>query len=229
MFKAGGRSLPFFLLHILETRTCLMPQVEKVTQLESHHVLGYFENMRSAFFLKMGVLAQFHIGNIEQHRVLSKAAAEMATELGDEHCARFLSSINEEIVENLKEDTVGSLIVSAWTVFELIIKDVVTPDYANSPRLLQADYKRKIFGFTAREKKELDLFYHIRNAALHYNGAYHAYRKVDIHYEGQHFLSDGHIGEKIIVSPKVALKIVEDLQRYTMQAWSKCAQPAGRI
>jgi hypothetical protein len=201
---------------------------ETINQLESHDVVGYFESLRSVFFVKMGTLMMFEGGDLQQHKAISSAAAAMAREMGSDHLARGLAAIGQEVVENIKEDAVTGLHLSAWSIFEQVIKDVVTPDYATQDKLLQADYNRAIFGFSQRERDEIGIFYHFRNAIMHYNGAYHAYRKVDIHYEGRHFLSDGHFGEKIVISPKLALKMADDLERYTMQAWSKVAQPSGR-
>jgi hypothetical protein len=203
-------------------------KIETIRGFQSQDVVGYFETLRSAFYTKMATILLFEEGNLRHHKELSVAASTIAREMGDQFQSRALSKITPEVVENLKDDAVTGIVLDSWSVFELIIKDVVSPDYFLRTDLLQADFKRSVFGFTPTEQSEIGLFYHIRNAAMHYNGAYHTYRTVDIHYQGQHFLSAGHEGEKIVISPKLALQIATDLEKYSAQAWSKVAQTTGR-
>lgn len=193
---------------------------ESINGLTSDKVLGYFETMKSCFYVKMGMMLWFEGGDIEKHRDLSSVSAAMAHEFNDELAVNILSSITPEVVDNLKEDAVTALLVSGWSVFEQVIKDLTAPDYATQATMLQADFHNGILGFTQNERDEIALFYHIRNAIVHYNGAYHAYRKVDITYNGQHFRSDGNYGQKIVVSPNLAMQICNDIQNYAMQAWS---------
>lgn len=202
-----------------------MTSTEKITNLTSDMVLGYFETMRSVFYVKMGVLVWFEGGSIPKHRDLSEASAAVAAQLGDTLSAKILSSIPPEVVENLKDDAITALIISGWTVFEQVIKDLTVPDYATQATLLQADFHNGILGFTLTERDEIALFYYIRNAAVHYNGAFHAYRTVNVTYTGKHFQSAGHLGEKINVTPQLAMTIVNDLEKYAMKAWSHCRRP----
>ncbi|WP_331285799.1 MULTISPECIES: hypothetical protein [Methylobacteriaceae] len=202
-----------------------MSGVEKVTDLTSEKVLGYFETVKSVFYVKMAMINWFYSGDVVKHRALSAAAAEMAGNFGDDFMQRGLNNITEEVVENLKEDATTALIVSSWSVFEQIIKDLTVPDYSTHPSMLQADYHNGILGYSQGERAEIGLFYHLRNAIVHYNGAFHAYRTVDITYAGTHFKSEGHFGEKIVVSPKLAMSICDDLQKYAMKAWSHLARP----
>lgn len=202
--------------------------IESINDLEDYMVLGYFESIKGVFYAKMGVAGWFELGNVAQHRELSSAASKMAKEFGDEDSALALSHLQPEMVENLKEDAITAAVLSAWAVFEQIIKDLPNPDYADTGTMFNADFYRNIFGFTNQEKKELEFFYHLRNAIVHYNGAYHAYRQVDLTYEGEHFKSAGHFGEKMIVSPKIAHKIVCDLEKYAIKAWSNSAAQSGR-
>jgi hypothetical protein len=197
-----------------------MTDVEKVTNLTSDMVLGYFETMKSCFYVKLGVIAWFEGGDVAKHRELSSIAAEAASAFNDELAVKVLASIRPEVVENLKEDAITALLMSGWAVFEQVIKDLTVPDYATQPHLLQADFHNGILGFTQTERAEIALFYHIRNAIAHYNGAYHAYRTVDVAYGGRHFKSDGHFGEKIDVSIRLAVQIVDDLEKYALKAWS---------
>lgn len=197
-----------------------MTPPEMTTNLTSDMVLGYFETLKSCFYVKLGMMLWFEAGNVEKHRALSDVASIVAGEFSDELAAKVLRSITPEVVENLKEDAVTALILSGWTVFEQMIKDITSPNYATQSNLLQADFHNGLLGFTQHERDEIALFYHIRNAIAHYNGAYHAYRTVDTTYKGQHFKSVGHFGEKIIVSPRLAMNIINDLERYAMKAWS---------
>lgn len=199
--------------------------IESINALTSDMVLGYFESFKGNFYLKLGVLLWFEGGAIEQHKALSENATLIATEFGDEVAGKMLASIRPEVVENLKEDACTSLVLSAWSVFEQIIKDLTVPDYATQPNLLQADYHRNSLGFSASERAEIDLFYYLRNAIAHYNGAYHAYKTVNASYGGRTFVSTGHLGEKIEVSPKLAMAIADDLEKYAMQAWTRAGRP----
>jgi hypothetical protein len=197
-----------------------MSNTENILSLTSEMVLGYFESLKSCFYVKLGMILWFDAGSVEKHRDLSTVASAVAAELEDELATKVLSSIQPEVVANLKEDAVTGLILSGWAVFEQVIKDLTVPDYANQSTMLQADFNNGILGFSQSERDEIALFYHLRNAIAHYNGAYHAYRTVDITYRGKHFTSNGHFGEKIELTPKLSIHIIEDLQRYAMKAWT---------
>ncbi len=201
---------------------------ETINNLNSANVLGYYESIRSVFYVKLGVLGFFEAGNITEHQTISNAASEMALALGMNFDAAVLGNISEEVVDNLKEDAITALIVSSWNVFEQVIKDLASPGYASSSVKLNADFYKKIFGYTQPEIAEIEFFYHLRNAIAHYNGTYHAYKMVDVSYNNRKFKSDGHIGEKIEVDFPLAFSISNDLEKYAMQAWSAAAQPAGR-
>ncbi|AZS19187.1 hypothetical protein [Caulobacter sp. FWC26] len=202
-----------------------MADIEKVTDLTSDKLLGYFESMRSCFYVKLGMLTWLEGGNLEKHRALSDAASSVALELGDKTAARTMATIQDKVVENLKEDAVTALLVAGWSVFELVIKDLTAPDYATQSTMLSLDFHNGILGFTLAEREEITLFYHLRNAVVHYNGAYHAYRVVDATYDGQHFKSVGHFGEKIEMTLGLVVKIVNDLEKYAMKAWAHLGRP----
>ncbi len=206
----------------------MFEDVENINDLQDYMILGYFETIKGVFYTKMGSVGWFESGNIEQHKELSSAASHMAKEFGDEESARILSNTQPEMVDNLKEDAITAVVLSAWSVFEQVIKDLPNPDYANATTMFSANFNRGIFAFSAQEKKELEFFYHLRNAIVHYNGAYHAYRQVDLTYEGMPFKSAGHFGEKIVISPKIAHRIVCDLEKHTLKAWAKAAGASGR-
>lgn len=197
---------------------------ESINGLTSVKVLGYFESVKSNFYLKLGSILWLEAGCVDWHKALSDGASAIAGQLGDQLAEQILGSIGSEPVENLKEDAVTALIVSAWSVFEQIIKDLTVPDYATYIGKLNADYHNGILGLEKADRDQIDLFYHIRNAIAHYNGAYHAYKPIDLTYQGTHFKSNGHFGEKIIISPQLAVQITDDLQRYAMKAWTHCGR-----
>jgi hypothetical protein len=90
---------------------------------------------------------------------------------------------------------------------------------------ISTDYKKKIFGLSDREKKNLDLFYYIRNAIVHYNGAYYAYREIDHTYEGFRYFSEGQEGTKILIpSTQIAFKMHLDIEDYIYKAWDNYHQ-----
>lgn len=198
---------------------------ESINNLTSDMVLGYFKSLKSTFYVKMSVISMFEYGDVKQHSLLSERSSILAKEFNDVAASQDLASIRPEVVENLKEDAVTSLLSSSWAIFEQVIKDIVSPDYATRPIVLNADYRRKSLGFTNADKDTIDLFYHIRNALLHYNGAYNAVRQVNVTYQGSLFASANRLGEKIIVSPSLAMNITCDLEKYAMSAWSH----AGRL
>lgn len=196
-----------------------MSDAEKVTGLTSDKILGYFETIRSVAYVKLATISWLEEGDVAKHRDLSKRASEIAKTVGDELATKILRTITTEVVDNLKEEIVTTALVSAWNVFELVIKDLTAPNYVLQPNKLNADFYNNLLGFSVAEKDEIALFYHIRNAVLHYNGAYHAYKTVDVTYHGKHFKSEGHFGEKIDASFDLAMHIVKDLEAYAMQAW----------
>jgi hypothetical protein len=81
-------------------------------------------------------------------------------------------------------------------------------------------YTHSLFEFTKREKNNIELFYYIRNAICHHNGAYFASKDIDRHYKGRHFKSKGNAGNKICVDPQLSWFIACDLESYTEKAWT---------
>lgn len=57
---------------------------ESINKLSSDMVLGYFETMKSSFYLKLAVVSWFESGNVPQHTALSADASTMAMEFSDE-------------------------------------------------------------------------------------------------------------------------------------------------
>ena len=127
---------------------------------------------------------------------------------------------NQEMVDNYKEDIATSAILGAWSVFEQLTKDLPNPNYSHNPDDASVNYQRNDFGLAEAEKRVLDVIYYVRNAIVHYNGAYYAYRDIDRHYARQHFLSGGHHGEKIEISPALAWRMICDVEAFTIKAWT---------
>ena len=66
-----------------------------------------------------------------------------------------------------------------------------------------------------------DLFYYIRNALVHYNGAYFTAKYININYKGTTFNSIGHEGEKIYIKDiNQAFSIHLDIEQYAYKAWN---------
>jgi hypothetical protein len=199
-------------------------EVENIDALDEIKILGYFETIRSVFLAKLAMLVALkdpdpNVRNLFQALIVRSAEA-VTEELGDLPALQALRNQNPEIVLNLHEDTITAILLSSWAVFEQIIKDIPNPNYSRIPSSINADFRRRKFGFTNKEKDTIAVFYHIRNAIMRYNGAYHAYKMVDHTYHGTHFKSAGHIGEKIIVSVDVAYQTCKDLETYSMKAWT---------
>ena len=201
-----------------------LPAVETINDLNDTDILGYYESLRGNFCYKCGMVVGLSADNLLGsifHQTLSSFIEEFNSQsFNTPIVVEAFEQKNPETIENLKEDAVTALVVGSWSCFEQIIKDLPNPNYAEDPNSQNADFYRQIFGFSQQEKNEIEFFYHLRNAIVHYNGAYHAYKKVDLLYHGSPFKSDGQIGEKIIVSPKLAYEISIDLEKYAMKAWS---------
>jgi hypothetical protein len=120
-----------------------------------------------------------------------------------------------------------SLFTSSWNVFEQIVKDLTKPNYATDAEELSVCYQNNRFQFDKREKKDIELFYYIRNAIHHCNGAYYATKDINHRYGGADFVSRGHHGEKINIKANVAWTITLDLQKYTIKAWNNAKSPGS--
>ena len=178
--------------------------IEKITSLDDLKALGYFETIRSVFFTKLLLMTNHTDGQKLIINVERKA----------------LKKGNNELMLNFQEDIITTLFISSWIIFELIIKDLTKNDYALTTDDISADYKKNVYGLSVIEKKNLDLFYYIRNAIVHYNGAYYSCREIDYTYEGFKYFSKGHEGTKIFIpNTEVAFKMHLDIEDYAYKAW----------
>lgn len=207
------------------------PLGESINDLDEVKILGYFETIRSVFLTKVALVVALtgSESRANIHPELLNAARAMNEELPDENYIKALERVNAELLSNLMEDAVGGVISASWVVFEQIIKDLARPNYSGDRSDISANYERSLFGFSKSEKADLALFYYFRNAMMHYNGAYFAYRDIDHYYDKIHYCSAGHLGEKIPMSPRTALSVCVDLERYSTRAWSAAkANPSGQ-
>ena len=199
--------------------------MESINQVDEAKLLGYFETTKSVFVLKFILLVSFTkeqngTRSLDVAKLPADAIASVRTVFNDPLFYKALIKGNEELYANFLEDMVTTALTSSWLVFEQLIKDLNKQDYATSTEDASMTYQSGKFQFDAREKKDLDLFYYIRNAIQHYNGAYHAYKDIDHRFAGTDFKSNGHHGEKIEVNIQMAWQIVCSLERCAMKAWN---------
>ena len=197
---------------------------ESINNLDEAGLLGYFESIKSNFLTKLILLASIieEKGGVQKLSLPFDASKVITDIKGYIDNPVFFSAIekgNEDIFLNLQEDLVSGAVIQSWSVFEQILKMLESGNYASSPESSSVNYQRGVYQFTSREKKDLQLFYYIRNAVVHYNGAYYSYRSIDHRYNGTDFKSQGSEGEKIVMSPVTGYKLIEDLERYATKAW----------
>jgi len=198
--------------------------LEDINKLDEAKLLGYFETIKSVFLLKFIFLVSVLKDedgkrSIDASKLPLDAVNSVKLLFDDPLFYKALSWDNEELYLNYLEDMLTSLVTSSWNVFEQITKDLTKPDYATHNDDLSVCYQNNKFQFDAREKKDIELFYYLRNAIHHYNGAYYAAKDIDHRYAGVDFKSKGHHGEKIDINIQLASRIAADLRRYTMKAW----------
>ena len=206
---------------------------ETIDDLDEAKVLGYFETIRSVFVTKLILLGshtrKLERGSvIESHSLRSDILSE-AQKLFPAETTLFqaLKQENVEVWLNAFEDVPTAAILGSWNVFEEVIKHLASPNYARDAERATVDYHRNLFGLSEAEKDDLDFIYYLRNAIVHYNGAYYTEKKLDHTYKGVRFVSDGHAGEKIVASPKIAYEICLDLEKLAMKAWANHEKYGG--
>jgi len=208
--------------------------IENINALDEAKLLGYFESIKSVFLLKLILLTSVLKTRSDGQPTidttnLGGAIREVKDLIDDPIFYKSLEKGNLELVQNFQDDIGTSLFISSWIVFEQITKDLVKTDYATQTDELSVCYQNKRFEFSDREKRDIALFYYIRNAVLHYNGAYYAASDIDHRYDGVDFRSNGHHGEKIDTSIARSWKIATDIQRYTIKAWSNAKRNRSRL
>ncbi|MBP6013149.1 MAG: hypothetical protein KBA31_13060 [Alphaproteobacteria bacterium] len=203
---------------------------ESIHNLDEAKVLGYFESMRSVFLVKMATAALLSDKTKPNNQIFRQLLASAGEEIGvwaeDPLTPIALKRGNEEVHLNLFEDAVSGLMLSAWSIFEQVIKDLAHPNYAGDLEKYSVEFERRMFGFTHAEKDDIAFFYYLRNCIAHYNGAYNAYKSIDHTYLGHQFKSVGHEGNQIDIDPKLLPSICRDLERYTLRAWNAVKSPA---
>jgi len=201
----------------------LWHQDESIDDLTDVMILGYYESIKGVFITKW-VLLWNMTDAAHEHFVPAEfdapvTAAVQALYPFNAAYNALANPANEHLVANMVDDIITTAIISSWCVFEQLIKHLAVPNYAHDAGQLNASYQRAIFGLTHQEKGNLDLFYYIRNAIVHYNGAYFAATAIHHSYNGQNFASVGHEGEKIDVSEGTAWRMIQDIETYSIKAY----------
>lgn len=197
--------------------------MEKVTDLCETKIDGYFDTIKTVFFTELE--AETLLFNNKGQATLNidtKTFKIYKNSFSDfEKFDLYFHQGDGTIRNNFHDAIISSLIINSWVIFELIIKDLTSKDYSEKENDISMDYKSNKFGFSKDEKSDLDLFYYIRNSFVHYNGAYHKYKKINHTYEGQLFSSETHEGEQIeITNIKLAYEMHLDMQRLAKKAWN---------
>lgn len=196
--------------------------MEKITDLDEAMLLGYFESIRGVFLTKFVFLAAF-TGESKGERcfvaIPQAAIDDVKQNFDDPIFFKALEQSNSELHANFVEDMVTSLLSASWNIFEQVTKDLASRDYSTKTDELSVCYTNGKFQFDKREKKDIELFYYIRNATHHYNGAYYAGKDIDHCYDGIDFKSLGHHGEKIQSNIRTGYRMLADIERYTIKAW----------
>lgn len=198
--------------------------METIDDLDEVKILGYFESVQGNFLFKLALLLNHTVDASGEMQLTpgsfdAAASAELQGQYPKPAFYAALRRGNVELVQNLSEDIATSLVIGSWMIFEQIVKHVTILNYAHDADEQSMTYHRNIFGFTSREKKDLDLFYYVRNAIVHYNGAYYAAKAVNHRYRGRDYDSREHVGEKIELTLDTIWHISADLERYACQAW----------
>jgi hypothetical protein len=205
---------------------------ETVDDLDEAKVLGYFETLKSAFFMKLVFLGT-HSGGVGKGFRYSSFDPAFLEDVGKliscEQELKALRNENLELVQNFIEDIVRGALIGSWMIFELVIKDLATPNYSQRTEDLNADFGRALFGFEKRHKKDLELFYYFRNALAHHNGAYFKSKDIDHTYRSVHFKSKDNWGKMIIISPELAFQIILDMEKHTLHAWASAKTHKARL
>jgi hypothetical protein len=196
--------------------------IEKITDLDEAMIIGYFETIRSNFFTKLILLTLHDGGKALKINLPKELSTEMTkTFVGFSQYERFLTGRSPAIKQNLIDELMTSLVLSSWICFEQIVKDITRKDYSLHSNDISLDFHNRLLGFSTQVKKDLDLFYYIRNSMVHYNGAYYAYKTIDHTYGGTKFSSKGHEGEKMdMPDMMIAFNIHNDIQKYSFEGWT---------
>ena len=196
--------------------------LETISNPDETTLLGYFETIKCVFFTKLLLISASadHDMNLILPFNPSEILQQLRINFNDEISFKAIEQGNQEIILNLMDDLVSSSLIGAWSIFELTIKSLQHGNYANQSTTVSFNYNHRVFQFTAREKKDIGLFYYIRNAIVHYNGAYSSYKEIDRQYKGATFKSAENEGNKIVITPRVAFDIVSDLEMFSIKAWT---------
>jgi hypothetical protein len=206
--------------------------MESVTSLDETKILGYFENIKGNFFLKTTIES---LAFNKKGKFILSISDEiknlMESTFGDyNRFTKYLYHGNGAIKNNFHDSIINDLIIGSWVCFELIIKDLAKKDYSLINHDQTINYRANKLGLSDDEKDNLELFYYIRNAFSHYNGAYYKSKSIEHTYNGILFNSLGKEGNKIYIPDlKFAFKIFSDIEAYTLKAWNNCQKINKKI
>jgi hypothetical protein len=200
--------------------------IETIGDLDERKILGYFETLRSAFIVKCAWLGGTSGENASGEKVLRAVAfpddllSQIEAIFADPPTYASIRGETPELFLNLQEDIMNSAVLSAWFVFEMVVKVLRNADFVTATTKTDINYTDRRFDFDNREKKDLDFFYYLRNAIAHANGAFTAVKAVHHWYDGEQFDSGGKEGQKMILKTTTSFRIINDLQKLTMKAWT---------
>ncbi|MBO4859188.1 MAG: hypothetical protein J5527_11830 [Treponema sp.] len=197
--------------------------MEKVTDLTEKKIDGYFDTIKTVFFTQLET--ESLLFNSSGQAILKLDSNTYNTYKNTftdfEKFDKYFHQGDGTVRNNFHDSIISNIIINSWVIFELIIKDLTSKDYSEKQNDISMDYKSNKFGFSKDEKSDLDLFYYIRNSFVHYNGAYHKYKKIKHTYEGQLFSSENHEGEQIEINNLIiAYKMHLDMQKMAKKAWT---------
>ena len=195
---------------------------ETVLNLNESDILGYFETIECNFHTKLLLL----FNSLDKNKRIIKSfikdeSKQIIIETFDGRMTMAaIDRGNSEPVQNFIEDALNTIILQSWCILELVCKDLIKPSYALLTEDQSCNYKAGFFGFSKDEKDDLDLFYYMRNALVHYNGAFYSSKTIDHSFNGVLFKSDGNGGFKGDLNLVTAFKISRRIQELTLKAWT---------
>lgn len=187
-------------------------------------VKGYYRHVRGVFLTKFLLALKMSVETdnppaFESRKFSEEIFTEFQKQFPNE--GEFLEGFrqnNPKIFLMFQIEHSDSAFLMSWIVFEYCTKYVRKPDYFLSDEGTDMNYKSGQFGFNEEEKKDLDLFYYIRNSIFHYNGKYFAYQSIDHSFEGKRFISIGNEGNQILSSVKMTYQMINKMEEYACKA-----------
>ena len=205
--------------------------LETIANLDEVNILGYFESLNSIFITKFALISAHGKNDFGNKYIdpinIDEALKEVEKLFPHKTVYKSIRNKNEEIFLNLMDEFNTSILTGCWIVFELIVKSLIDEDYYLSTEDTTANFENSKFAFSKAEKKDLRLFYYLRNALVHYNGCYFKYRSIDHTFLGERFNSVGNEGNKIIIKIKTLWGILKRMEELSIKAWDSYRKLSG--